>query len=78
MFGDLGGGRRRLTISLAVASISPSGLSCTAFTADVCAGMMLTLPVAISTSCTCPVVRPGKAMRLGDKQHSPQGLLAVS
>src|SRR5690242_1767693 len=46
--------------------------------ADECAGMMLTLPVAISTSCTWPGVLPGNAIRLVDRQHSPWGLLAVS
>ncbi len=49
-----------------------------AFMADEWAGMMLMLPVESSTSCTCPVVLPGKAIRLGDKQHRPQGLFAVS
>jgi hypothetical protein len=40
--------------------------------------MMLTFPVAISTSCTCPDVRPGKAIILSDMLHSPSRLSAVS
>lgn len=38
-----------LTVSLAVASISPSGLRSIALKGVLCAGMMLTLPVPIST-----------------------------
>jgi hypothetical protein len=40
--------------------------------------MMLTFPVAMSTNCTCPDVRPGKAIVLSDMLHSPSKLSAVS
>ena len=66
------------TISLAVASKSPSGLNCNVRRAEEWAGMMLTLPVDISTSWTCPVVRPGKAICREDSEQMPQGLFAVS
>ena len=68
----------QFTVSLAVASISPSGLISIALRGVACAGMMLTLPVPISTSCTCPGVRPGKATILEPRQQSPKGLFAVS
>ena len=42
------------------------------------AGMMLTFPVAISTICTWPGVRPGKATIFEPRQHIPSGLSAVS
>lgn len=66
------------TVSLAVASTSPSGLISIALNGVPCAGIMLTFPVPISTNCTCPGVRPGKATILDPRQQSPNGLLAVS
>lgn len=66
------------TVSLAVASTSPSGLKAIALNGDPCAGIMLTFPVPSSTSWTCPGVRPGKAMIFDPKQHRPRGLSAVS
>ena len=70
--------RIKVPISLAVASISPSGLSSMALSGVPCAGIILTLPVPISTICTCPGVRPGKAITLEPKQQRPVGLSAVS
>lgn len=69
------GGR---TVSLAVARISPFGLRVIALRGELCAGMMLTFPVPISTICTCPGVRPGNATIFAPKQHRPDGLSAVS
>jgi hypothetical protein len=70
--------RTKLTVSLAVARISPSGLSSRALRAALWAGIMLTFPRPVSTSCTCPGVRPGKASSREPKQQSPKGLSAVS
>ena len=70
--------RIKVPVSLAVANISPFGLSSIALNGDACAGMMLTFPVAISTSCAWPGVRPGKAMILEPRQRSPEVLSAVS
>ena len=70
--------RMSVPVSLAVASISPSGLISIAFSGVPCAGMMLTLPVAISTICTWPCVRPGKATTFEPRQQRPVELSAVS
>ena len=70
--------RTSVPVSLAVAITSPSGLISTARRDEVCAGIMLILPVAISTSWTCPGVRPGKATTFEPRQHKPRGLFAVS
>lgn len=40
--------------------------------------MILTLPEPISTICTWPGVRPGKAIILDPRQQRPDGLSAVS
>ena len=66
------------TFSLAVASNSPFGLSSSARRGELCAGMMVTLPVASSTSCTLPGVLPGKATIFSPRQQRPKGLSAVS
>lgn len=66
------------TISLAVASTSPSGLSVIARSGELCAGMMLTFPVSSSTNWTCPGDRPGKASSFCPKQARPIGLSVVS
>jgi hypothetical protein len=70
--------RAMLTVSLAVAIISPSGLISMALKGDVCAGMIRTAPVSSSTRCTWPGVRPGNASNCDDKQQRPRGLSAVS
>lgn len=70
--------RIRVPVSLAVARISPLGESVMAFRGEPWAGMMLTFPVLISTICTWPGVRPGKAMILEPRQQRPDGLSAVS
>ena len=70
--------RIRVPVSLAVARISPLGLMVMARRGLLCAGMMLTFPVSISTICTCPGVRPGKAMTWEPKQQRPKELSAVS
>ena len=70
--------RISVPVSLAVATISPSGLSSRAFRGVPWAGMMLTFPLPISTIWTCPGVRPGNAMILDPRQQSPFGLSAVS
>lgn len=67
-----------LTASLAVARTSPSGLSSMALNGELCAGMMLTLPVSSSTSWTWPGDRPGNANSFLPKQASPSGLSDVS
>ena len=66
------------TVSLALAKISPSGLSSIALNGELCAGMILTFPVVISTIWTWPGVRPGKATIFEPRQHRPNGLSAVS
>ena len=66
------------TISLAVASTSPSGLKVIARRGVLCAGMILTLPVSSSTSWTCPGDRPGNAINFLPRQASPNGLSVVS
>ena len=70
--------RRSVPVSLAVASISPSGLRSNARSGEPWAGIMLTLPVLISTICTCPGVRPGKTKTFEPRQQRPRGLSAVS
>jgi hypothetical protein len=67
-----------LTASLAVASTSPSGLNVIARSGELCAGMMLMLPVSSSITCTCPGDRPGKASIFWPRQASPSGLSEVS
>jgi hypothetical protein len=67
-----------LTVSLAVAKISPSRLISIALKEEPCAGIILTFPVDSSTSWTCPGVRPGNASVFAVKQQSPRGLSAVS
>ncbi len=67
-----------LAISLAVAMSSPSGLISIALRDEEWVGTIVTLPVSISTSCTCPGVRPGKANNFALRQHRPRGLSAVS
>lgn len=67
-----------LTLSLAVASRSPSELKAMARRGPPCAGMMVTLPVAVSTTWNWPGVRPGKATCLLETQSRPLALSAVS
>lgn len=45
---------------------------------ELCAGMMLTLPVSSSTTCTWPGDRPGNASNFDPRQTRPSGLSAVS
>ena len=70
--------RTNVPVWLAVASISPLGLISIALSGVPCAGMMLTFPVAISTICTWPCVRPGKATTFEPRQQRPAELSAVS
>lgn len=70
--------RINVPVSLAVAKNRPSALRSIARRADVCAGMMLTLPDASSTSCTFPGDRPGNATILEPRQQIPKGLSTVS
>ena len=70
--------RINVPVSLAVAKISPSGLSSIALNGVPCAGIMLTLPLSRATIWTCPGVRPGKATTFEPRQHRPLGLSAVS
>jgi hypothetical protein len=67
-----------LTTSLAVTMSSPSGLISIALRDEEWAGKIVTFPVSVSTSWTCPGVRPGKANNLVLRQQRPRGLSAVS
>ncbi len=70
--------RTRVPCMLAVARSCPSGLKSMARNGVLCAGMMVTFPESISTSCTCPCDLPGKARSRVPRQHRPRGLSAVS